>query len=167
MHARVAVAGAHDAIGQVLGVAIWPHVHQFRREVGVRRTGGSIECTRERTSDFQRRGQRLTGIDQHVLALFHRALVLHSHGNDQRVAAAGGNRIVGIVDKAVGWLFAWSRGAQTAIPAQAVGLTLAMQVVGGIAGAREGPGLLRHARRFRPSQRFSPAVLRGYRYRCL
>src|SRR6266478_4691499 len=51
--ARLAVAGAHDAVRQVLGIAVGAHVHELRGEVGVGRVARRVERYRDGPGDLE------------------------------------------------------------------------------------------------------------------
>src|SRR5262249_23937328 len=72
----------------------------------------------------------------------HLALILYPHRNNQCIATTRRYWVVRIIDKAVRGLLSWPCELQSTVAIEAIGLSLAAQVVWGIASARQRPFLL-------------------------
>ena len=127
---------------QILGVAVGPHHHQLGGEVGIHRAAGGIQRHRYGAGDFQIPLQRLGGVNQHIGALFHRRLVNHALGDDERIAALRRHGVGRVIDIAVGRFVAGRDAAEAAAAVPGVGRRFAVQIVTGVVGAGQRPFLL-------------------------
>lgn len=78
---RLAKARAHHSLREIVRVAVGAHVDQLRHEIGVGRRGRGEQLHRDGSGDFQRLGEWLSGVYQHILAPFDLALIVDSGGN--------------------------------------------------------------------------------------
>ena len=148
-----AVAGADDAILQVLGVAVGPYQDQFGGKVGVGSAAGGEQLNLDGAGDFQIPREGFRGIDQDLGAAFRRALVGDAVGNHQGIAAQSERRVVRVIDIFIGrFIRRRGDGREAAIAAQSVGRAAGMEVPGDIVGAGQ-----------RPLRFVAPAVFAHYK----
>ena len=150
----IAITGAQDAFGEVDGGAVGEHVDEFGGEVGVHRGRRSEELQPDRAGNFEIVLERRGGVDEHVIALFHGALITRTGREMFAVATEratdGGHGLGGIVGELVRRFVAGGRGGKRAIAAGGVGVALGVQEIFGSFGAGQAANRLLHAIGWRP-----------------
>ena len=132
---RVAIAGAENAVAEIVGLAIGMDVHELGRPVGVFRGRDGIKNNLHRPGDFQLALECFAGENQNVVSFLDLGLVLRSHRAADEVAPTGrGNGIVRIVHEFVAWRVGRLGCAQCSVAFGGIGRTPAMKIVGGIYG---------------------------------
>src|SRR5216683_4219340 len=90
------VARPYDAIEEILRVAVRMYVYEFGGEVGIDRRRRRPEGNGHGSRNLQRLLQRVRRVDQDVVPLFDRPLILHAYINSEIVAAQRRDGIVRI-----------------------------------------------------------------------
>src|SRR5579864_2642184 len=142
----LAVTRSYNAFRQILCESVRPHIHQFRREVGVNRRRTGKQLCGDWPSNFQILGEHGGRVNKNIVASFHRTLIAGSGSEMCRVTAEwtanGGRRIRRVVDVTIRRLSMRRCGGENAISAQGIRFSSRVQKVALLAGAGQRPVVL-------------------------